>query len=320
MDISFVIPCYCSGNNIKKVVCDIESVMNSQDLSYEIIMVNDGSPDDTYSVLEDIVRTHSNTYAIDLARNCGQHAAIMAGFNYAKGDLIATCEDDGQTDLSIVPALIEKLRDGYDVAAPQYNERGQRSIFRDLGTACAIAMAKWMIPRPSGVIIPIFFIAKRFVIKETIKYNQPYPYIEGLILRSTFNVALIPAKQKERMSGHSGYSFSKLLSLWLNGFTSFSIKPLRLSAFFGVLVAIIGIIIGIIIIINKIINPNTLLGWSSTVALILFMFGILFVILGLIGEYIGRIYLCINKTPQYVVRQVKKNSKICDICEDTNDE
>lgn len=307
MDISFVIPCYCSGENINRVINDIDMVMQTEKLSYEIIMVNDGSPDETFSIIEEIAKRRSNTYAIDLARNGGQHVALMAGFNYAKGNIIVTCEDDGQTDISILPNLIQKLDEGYDVAAPRYLERGKRSLFRKCGTFFAQVMAKWMIPRPKGVIIPIFFAAKRFVIIETIKYNQPYPYIEGLILRTTFNIALVDSKQNNRINGQSGYTIKKMLSLWLNGFTSFSIKPLRLSVILGIITSFIGFVFGLIIVVNKIINPTILMGWTSIVAVILFMFGILFIILGLIGEYIGRIYLCINKTPQYIVRQVKSN-------------
>lgn len=304
MDISFVIPCYCSGNNIRKVIQEIDDIMDSMALTYEIIMVNDGSPDNTFEILEDIVKSHQNAMAIDLARNSGQHAAIMAGFNFAKGDLIATCEDDGQSDISIVPQLISKVKEGFDVAAPRYLDRGKRSLFRRFGTKCNSLISNWMIPRPKGLFVPIFFVAKRFVIKEIINYNQPYPYIEGLVLRSTFSIALIDARQNERVEGKSGYTFGKMISLWLNGFTSFSIKPLRLSLFIGLIVAFFGFIMGVYIVINKLVHPEVLLGWSSIIAVILFMFGLLFIILGMIGEYVGRIYLCINKTPQYVVRKV----------------
>ena len=119
MDLSIIIPCYCSGDNIKKVVNDIDATMGKTDMTYEIIMVNDGSPDNTFEIIEEIAKKRENTYAVDLARNSGQHAAIMAGFNYAKGEVIATCEDDGQTEVSIIPQLIEKLNEGYDVAAPR---------------------------------------------------------------------------------------------------------------------------------------------------------------------------------------------------------
>lgn len=318
MDLSIIIPCYCSGNNIRKVVSDIDETLKDKNMSYEIIMVNDSSPDDTFEIIDDIAKNRDNTYAIDLARNSGQHAAIMAGFNYAKGKMIATCEDDGQTEVSIIPQLIDKLNEGYDVAAPEYKDRGKRSLFRRFGSACATAMANWMIPRPKGILVPIFFVAKRFVVKEIIRYNQPYPYLEGLILRSTFNIALIEARQNERLEGKSGYTLKKMISLWLNGFTSFSIKPLRISIIFGIISAVVGALAGLGVIIRKLVEPDVLIGWSSTIAIMLLMFGVAFVILGMIGEYVGRIYLCINKTPQFVVRQITCKNK-SDIAEDEDD-
>lgn len=312
MDLSIIIPCYCSGNNIVKVVEEIDNTMKSTSLSYEIIMVNDGSPDNTFEIIADITKKYKNTYAVDLAKNCGQHSAIMAGFNYAKGEYISTCEDDGQADVTVIPALIGKLKEGYDVAAPIYKQRGERSLFRKLGTKCATAMGKWMIPRPHGIMVPIFFAAKRFVIKEIIKYNQPFPYIEGLILRSTYNIALVEAEQKERIEGKSGYNFKKLFALWLNGFTSFSIKPLRLSSFVGIICAFIGFLFGVITVIRKLINPSIVAGYSSTISILLFIGGLIMLMLGVIGEYVGRIYLCINQTPQFVVRQTTyKNNKNC---------
>lgn len=304
MDISIIIPCYCSGNNIVSVVEEIKTVLTEEKKSYEIILVNDGSPDNTYEIISGIANKNNNIYAVDLAKNCGQHAAIMAGFKYAKGELIMTCEDDGQTQLSILPQLIDKINEGYDVAAPKYQDRGKRSLFRRLGTKCAILMGNWMIPRPKGMLVPIYFVAKKFVIKEILKYNQPFPYIEGLILRSTFNIALVDAKQNERLSGRSGYTFKKMINLWLNGFTSFSIKPLRASVFCGIFSSIVGILVGIYVVIQRIFNDNIVSGWSSIIAVMLFMFGIVLLVLGMIGEYVGRIYLCINMSPQYVVRQV----------------
>ena len=304
MDISIIIPCYCSGNNIVSVVEEIKTVLTEEKKSYEIILVNDGSPDNTYEIISGIANENNNIYAVDLAKNCGQHAAIMAGFKYAKGELIMTCEDDGQTQLSILPQLIDKINEGYDVAAPKYQDRGKRSLFRRLGTKCAILMGNWMIPRPKGMLVPIYFVAKKFVIKEILKYNQPFPYIEGLILRSTFNIALVDAKQNERLSGRSGYTFKKMINLWLNGFTSFSIKPLRASVFCGIFSSIVGILVGIYVVIQRIFNDNIVSGWSSIIAVMLFMFGIVLLVLGMIGEYVGRIYLCINMSPQYVVRQV----------------
>lgn len=311
MDLSIVIPCYCSGKNISFVLDEIDDVLESTKLSYEVIMVNDGSPDNTFETIKALAMSRKNTIAINLSKNSGQHAAIMAGFRNASGKYIATCEDDGQTQVNILPELINKLtHDDYDVAAPIYKDRGKRSLGRKIGTWFATVMANWMIPRPKGVLIPIYFVAKRFVIDEVINYNQPYPYIEGLVLRSTYNICLIDSVQKERIGGKSGYNLKKMINLWLNGFTSFSIKPLRISVVIGFISALIGFITGIFLVINRLIDNNVLLGWSSIIAIMLFMFGIVLMVLGIIGEYIGRIYLCINNTPQYVIKEVIKSNQV----------
>lgn len=311
MDLSIVIPCYCSGENIGFVLNEIDDVLKSTKLEYEIIMVNDGSPDNTFETIKKLSMSRKNTIAINLSKNSGQHAAIMAGFRNAKGKYIATCEDDGQTQINLLPELIDKLaNEDYDVAAPVYKDRGKRSIGRKIGTWCAKVMANWMIPRPKGVLVPIYFVAKRFIIDEVINYNQPYPYIEGLVLRSTYNICLIDSVQKERIGGKSGYNLKKMINLWLNGFTSFSIKPLRISVVIGFISALLGFFTGLFLIINKLINNNVLLGWSSIISIMLFMFGIVLMVLGMIGEYIGRIYLCINNTPQYVIKEVVNPNQV----------
>lgn len=224
VDLSIIIPCYCSGQNIEKVLEQIDSVMSTLPLTYEVIMVNDGSPDNTYDIIYNLAINRKNTISVDLAKNSGQHAAIMAGFHFASGRLIATCEDDGQTQIEILPKMISLIDEGYDVAAPRLIERGKRSLFRRFGTWCAVKMGKWMIPRPKGIFVPIFFVAKRFIIDEILRYNYPYPYIEGLVLRTTYNVGLVDAVQKERLGGKSGYSLKKMFGLWLNGFTSFQLS------------------------------------------------------------------------------------------------
>lgn len=304
MDISIVIPCYRSGENIRKVVSRIDEVLTKEDLSYEIIMVNDGSPDNTFEIIDDIASKRTNTLAIDLARNKGQHAALMAGFHYAQGDYIITHEDDGQSDAAYIPQMVEKLIAGYDVAALTFTDRGKRSLFRRFGSFVEETTSEWMIPRPKGIYVPIFFAAKRFVIEEVLKYDQPFPYLEGLILRSTYNIALVEGNQKERMDGASGYTLTKLIRLWLNGFTSFSIMPLRLATVLGFSFAGVGVLMGLYIAFRKLIHHHTVPGWTSTVSSMLLMFGLVLTMLGLIGEYVGRIYMCINKTPQFLVRRV----------------
>ena len=199
--------------------------------------------------------------------------------------------------------MIDLIKRDYDVVSARYIDRSRKSLFRDIGSKLNMMMSEWLIERPKGVIVSVFFVAKRFVIDEVIKYNQPYPYVEGLILRVTHNVMTLEMNQRSRMSGHSGYSLKKLFGLWLNGFTSFSIKPLRLTTYIGSIVALGGMLFAAITIIRKIVGSNVQIGWSSLMTAILVIGGCILIVLGLIGEYLGRIYLSINNTPQSVVKE-----------------
>lgn len=303
--LSVVIPCYHSEKNIEKVVADAEGIFEKNGIEdYEFILVNDCSPDRTLSILKKIARHNSNVTVVDLAKNSGQHAALMAGFHMVTGEYVVTCEDDGQTQMEAIGEMMEKLLEGYDVVAAKYRKRPQTSVFRRFGSYMAKKMSIAMMPRPKGISVPIFFLARRFVIDEMTKYEHSYPYVTGLLLRTTHNIANVEVEQLSRMSGSTGYTFGKLLHLWLNGFTAFSIKPLRMAAFLGMASSAVGIVYAFVIIFRRLFFHNMIAGWSSTISVLLIMSGIILCVLGMIGEYVGRIYMCINHTPQYVIRNV----------------
>lgn len=170
-------------------------------------------------------------------------------------------------------------------------------------------MVRYFLDRPDGIDTSVYFVARRFVVDEMIRYENPYPYMTGLLLRTTYRIGNVEVVQKERISGQSGYNFKRLFSLWVNGITSFSIKPLRFASLAGCVLALLGFAAIIVLIINKIINTDLSVGWTSLIATNILVGGLIMIILGVIGEYIGRIYLSLNKSPQYVVRQViGKNS------------
>lgn len=302
--LSFVIPCYCCELTIGHVIERINDTVKLLDhYNFEIILVNDGSKDNTYTVIKEIAKTNTHVKVIDLAKNSGQHAAILAGFNHVTGDLVITLDDDGQTPVENLPHMLKKLQEGYDVVSAKYVKRNQPSLFRRFGTALNQKMSKWLIERPDGVVVSVFLLLERFIVDEIIKYNQPYPYLTGLVFRITHNVGNIEMEQEAREAGRSGYSFRKLLSLWINGFTAFSIKPLRLASIGGMFCATIGLLFAVITFIRKLVIVNIQVGWSSLVSITLFLGGIILIVLGLIGEYLGRIYMCINHTPQFVIRE-----------------
>lgn len=302
MKISFVIPCYRSSRSITGVVDDIEKELTEKGLDFQVVLVNDSSPDETWKTLRDL-SGRSYVTAIDLARNFGQHAAIMAGLHYAEGDLICCLDDDGQTPVSEFHKLLTKLEEGFDVVYAAY-EKKKHSGFRNLGSRLNDKMLETMLNKPKGLYMSSYFLARRFVIDKILEYDYPYPYLMGLVLRTTNRIANVPVEHHERMEGTSGYSIAKLLALWMNGFTAFSVKPLRVASFLGGILAAFGIVYLIYALINKIINPAAPMGWTSIMGGMFLIGSMILIMLGVIGEYLGRLYISENRSPQYVIREV----------------
>ncbi len=303
--ISFVIPCYGSENTIEPVIKEIEEyVTKRSEYDYEIICINDTSPDNVLSVLKSIAATNKKLKVVDLARNFGKHSAVMAGFSIVKGDYIVCLDDDGQCPMDRLWDLLDPVIDGgYDYSMAKYDKKKQ-SGFKNLGSAMNSLMSQILINKPKDMNFSNFKAMKRFVVDEMVKYNNPYPYLEGLTLRTTRNIITIPMEERDRIAGVGHFTFKKSISLWMNGFTAFSVKPLRIATFVGIVTAILGFLFGLYVIIRKIVHPAVAMGYSSTMAVILFIGGIIMLMLGMIGEYIGRVYISLNNSPQFVIREI----------------
>ena len=301
--ISFVIPCYRSAQSIGGVVEEIETTM--KDLPayrHEIILVNDASPDDTYDMIKALCSANRHICGVNLASNFGQHAALMAGFAYVRGDIVVCLDDDGQTPANEVGKLLAGIEAGSDVVYAKYAHK-QHSGFRNFGSKINELMTRVMLGKPKELYISSYFAAKRFVIEEMLRYRNPYPYVIGLVLRTTKKITNVEVTHREREIGASGYTIGKLLGLWFNGFTAFSVKPLRIATVAGVLSACMGFAYGIYTIIKKFLNPDVVVGFSALMAAIVFFCGLILLMLGIIGEYLGRIYISLNNSPQYVIRE-----------------
>ena len=310
--LSFVIPCYGSETTIEIVVNEIrETLKQRPEYDYEIILVNDCSPDRVWPRIRALALADSHITGIDLAKNFGQHAALMAGYRHCTGDLIISLDDDGQTPACELFTLVDKMKEGWDVVYASYAHK-MHSGFRNFGTWMNERMTESLIGKPKGLRVTSYFIMRRFIADEILRYENAYPYIEGLIFRATRNIANVPVTHHERMVGESGYTFSKLLALWFNGFTAFSVKPLRIATFCGSACACIGFMYGIYVVIRKLVDSSIEMGWSSIIASIFFLGGLILIMLGMIGEYIGRIYISINNAPQYTIRQVVTADSSCD--------
>ncbi len=302
--ISFVIPCYCSEKTIGAVVDEIKEKMGAMaKYSYEIILVNDCSPDDTMGAIRSLCAQNESIIGVSHAKNFGQHAALMDGFHFVSGDIVVCLDDDGQTPADEVDKLLDKIEEGYDVVYAQYDNK-HHSGFRNWGSHVNKAMMEIMLNKPKELYISSYFAARRFIVDEMLNYSGAYPYVMGLVLRSTKNICNVKVNHRDRLEGQSGYTIKKLLGLWMNGFTSFSILPLRLATYGGVCIATFGFIFAIYVIIRKLTNPKVVLGWSSLVSVNLILGGFILLVLGLIGEYLGRIYINLNNSPQYVIREV----------------
>lgn len=307
MKISFVIPCYRSQKTLAGVIHEVQETMATLNgYTYEIILVNDASPDDTFSEIRRLCKENDNIIGIDMAKNFGQHSALMAGFHEVSGEIVVCLDDDGQTPANEVGKLLDKINEGYDVVYAEYANK-RHSKFRNFGSHLNSMMTEQLLEKPKDLYLSSYFAVRRFIVEEMIRYDNAYPYITGLVLRSTKNICNVEVKHREREVGESGYSLSKLLGLWLNGFTSFSVKPLRLATFSGLFAAFLGVVFIIVTVIRRLIDQNIPIGWSSTISVILLMGGMILFVLGIIGEYIGRIYICINHSPQYVIREKIKH-------------
>jgi undecaprenyl-phosphate 4-deoxy-4-formamido-L-arabinose transferase len=301
--ISIVIPVYNGALSIDRLVDELIARI-SPVFNIEIVLVNDCSPDNSEEVCIGITKKHPEFVSFySLAMNVGEHNTVMAGLNKATGDYAVIIDDDFQNPVSEVIKLTDyMINSNYDVVYTYYEEK-KHSIFRNLGSQFNDKVANIMLKKPKDLYMSSFKIINRFLINEVIKYDLPYPYIDGLILRRTSNIGKIKVSHTERQLGKSNYTLRKLISLWMNMFTNFSILPLRISIVLGFIFSFIGFLISIDAIIEKIFNPNVPQGYTFIVIIISFYAGIQLIAIGMVGEYLGRMFMAHNKKPQYSIRK-----------------
>lgn len=303
--LSFVVPCYRSANTIGAVVQEIADTVAKRagEFDHEIVLVNDGSPDNVTGIITALAKTYPQIVFVNLSRNFGQHSAIMAGFAHVRGDIVICLDDDGQTPADECFKLIDKVVDGYDIVYAEYGKREQNAL-RNLGSRFNAACNHFFFGQPKNLKVNSYFACQRFVVDSALQYPNPFPFVTGLLFQSVSRYCNVSVTHRARREGHSGYTLKKLISLWTNGVTAFSIKPLRFANYIGWLTAVFGFVFAIYTVIRKLVSPGIEAGWSSTIAVLLVLGGVIIALIGVVGEYIGRIYLSINRCPQYVVRNV----------------
>lgn len=302
--ISFIIPCYASEGSVALVMEEIRQVVGQRpDYDYEIVAVNDCSPDNVMSVLRQEAAKDPKVKAVDLARNGGRHNALICGCHYASGDYVVFIDDDQQCPTDQLWNLMAPLTEGnYDVSIAKYPKKTQSGL-KNFGSQVNDAVANWLLGKSKDLKFSNFSVMKKFVKEEVIRYTNPYPYLSGLMLRATSRVTNVVMEERERTIGVGHYNFRKSFALWMNSFTTFSVKPLQLSTKCGVVCAVLGLLMACYTVIHKLMYPNVAAGYSSLMAVMLFLGGMILFVLGLIGEYVGRIYISLNNSPQYVIRE-----------------
>ena len=311
MLVSIVIPCYNSEKTIGEVVELCMDTFNKiENYECEMILVNDYSKDKTYEVIENCARKYPNVKGINLAKNFGQHAAIMAGLHYVNGDLVVGMDDDMQNHPSQIVEVLKKIEEGYDIVFGVFKER-KFSWFKNLTGAVSRFFLWHLVERPKGIQMSSFWITRRYVIEQVKQYEGEQVFIQILFFRTTHNIANIEIEHFEREAGTSNYNFRKGLKLFLS-FMNYSALPLRIATILGVLFSGCGLVSALVLLIQKLLDPDIVMGWSSIMCAMLIFFGILFLIVGIMGEYIGKIILNVNKMPQYVIRDtanIEKHTK-----------
>ena len=304
IELSVVIPVYNSSGIIAELNEQINNCLKN--FTYELIFINDSSIDNSWIVLTEIIKKNSFVTGINLRKNCGQDNAIMAGLRQASGNYVVIMDDDLQHSPSDILELYSKCKEGYDVCYARFKNKNQ-SIIKNLGSQMNGFLARKLISKPKNIYLSPFKVLRREIVDEIIKFESPFTYIDGIILNITSSLAQIDVEHFPRKSGNSNYNLKKSASVFFRLFTGFSVVPLRLATYLGIIITLFGLGMIVKYLYDYFITKNFIEGWTTLVILQIFFGGLILMTLGLIGEYLGRTFLSINKKPQYSIKQIIGN-------------
>jgi undecaprenyl-phosphate 4-deoxy-4-formamido-L-arabinose transferase len=302
-DISVVVPVYNSEKTVGRLVTELQKELEGR-YSYNIVLVNDGSKDSSPQICRQLAERDRHVRFISFYKNFGQLSATLAGLREADGDIIVVMDDDLQNPPAEIHKLIDGIRRGHDFVFGASTSRPQQSRWRNVASYLNAKMNEVVFQKPKGLRVSSYYAIRQGVAREVTKYDGPFPYISGFIFRTTRNGCNVPVQHNARQHGRSGYGLFKLLCLSLNGLTNFSILPLRLSTWVGFASSAAGILFSLYLVARRLMLPEEITpGWTSVVGIVLIFSGLQLLAIGMLGEYLGRIFLFTNKTPQYAIRE-----------------
>ncbi len=303
VDISVVVPVYRSADTLREVVRRLRAVLDGCRRSYEIIFVDDSSPDDSWKVLLDLQRENAHRIVlVQLMRNFGQHNALMCGFRHSRGRFVLTMDDDLQNPPEEIPRLLSAIEGSGNDLVYGVPDLKKHHAVRNAGSALVTAFYRRVFR--SAVQPTSFRIVRRELVDAVLSYALNYTFIDGLLAWNTQRIGEVTVEHHERAVGRSGYSAGKLLVLALNLFTNFSLLPLQAVSLLGFIAASGGLMVGAYYLIAYLAAAISVPGYASTITAILVLGGIQLLALGVIGEYLGRLHLNVNRKPQYTVRKI----------------
>ena len=311
MKLSIIIPVYKSEVMLTPLIEEIDKSLSKLKSieQFEVIFVNDSSPDNSWKVLKEICIKYPYVKAINLMKNFGQHNAIMSGLKNSDSDIYILMDDDMQHSPIYFEKLIENINQGNDVCYAKFINNKYSNI-KKITSWLNNQTANIILDKPKNIILTPFKSFTKIIKDEIIKYEGTYIYLDGIICNITENISSVNIEHGKRLSGKSGYSFKKLFILWARHMTNFSIFPLRVASYAGVIITSSTFVYAIFITIRKFLNSSIQpWGWTSMSLLIIFVSGVQLLALGLIGEYVGRAFIKVNKKPQFTVKEIINENK-----------
>ena len=309
MLVSICIPCYRSAKTLPTVVDEIRRAFaRHPEHEYQLVLVSDGSPDDTYEIIQGLCREDKRIVGVELSRNYGQASAKQAALAYATGDAVVYMDDDGQHPAEGIFPMLEKLAEGYDVVYAQFPQK-HHSWFKRMGSKLYQTVSAWMGNRPRNISVSSFTAWDRMAIEAARKYHSPFPAAGLYLNRITTRIANVPMEHRDRLAGKSNYTLKNLFALTVTALTNFSIVPLRVASVVGALTAVFGFLVAVVMVIRKLFNSNIAAGFTTSIAIQCFIGGVIMMMLGILGEYVGRIYMTVSDMPQYTVRRTENVSE-----------